>query len=522
MNHRRVTLTGIKKPAIVWFCLAIAGVVVIRWFTQNGISLWEDSFDYITAASSLAEGRGYGRLDGYGAFRPLTHFPPAYPLLLAGLEIIGVGIYDGARWLNAVLFGLLIFGSGWLVYRLTRSAAWSIAAAGLVLVSETLIYAHLWALTEPLYLALTVTCLIALGSYISRPNRRAPLLIGAAAASLALLTRYAGIATTMAGAAALIVLAYRPLRRRLLDAGLFLGIAAAPAALFLLRNLSLAGTVTDDPSPTWQPPLRDEWVETLRIVLSWFLPDVVMERLDSGAIIMIAIVSLVLLIALLAWVFRLRQTADRSGDKDTWPFLWILMFYLLAYLLVYPGALFWMERLFPADERLLTPILWALLLLVPGLMGVAWRRSQRLPRILLLAAFGALVTVQLLRAWGLPSIYSRMSLGFASDRWRESETIAAINQFPNVLIYSNEIQSIYFLADRNAIFVPTPYNPATLVTRSDYPAALEQMRDNMREQDARLVLFQPWALDDTYLQQLTAGLLLGGDFDDGQWYYWPQ
>jgi hypothetical protein len=140
----------------------------------------------------------------------------------------------------------------------------------------------------------------------------------------------------------------------------------------------------------------------------------------------------------------------------------------------------------------------------------------------LLAAFGALVTVQLLRAWGLPSIYSRQSLGFASDRWRESETIAAINHFPNVLIYSNEIQSIYFLADRNAIFVPTPYNPATLVTRSDYPAALEQMRDNMREQDARLVLFQPWALDDTYLQQLTAGLLLGGDFDDGQWYYWPQ
>lgn len=521
MNPEGSTPSDYRKPAIVLFILAVAGLVVIRWFTQNGISLWEDSFDYITAAFSLAEGQGYGRIDGYGAFRSLTHFPPAYPLALAGMEVIGVGVYAGARWLNAFLFGALIFGSGWLVFRLTRSSIWSIVCAGLVLVSETLIYAHLWALTEAFYLTLTVLCLLALGAYITKPDKRTPLLMGAAAASLALLTRYAGVATVIAGVAALILLVYRPLRRRLVDAGLFLGVALAPTALFVLRNLSLAGTATDDPPPTWQPPLPEEWIETLRIVLAWFMPDVVMNNLSDTAIVAVAILSLVLLVALLVWVLKLRGSKAPATDSESGPFLWILIIYTLAYLLVYPGALFWMERLFPADERLLTPIHWALLLLVPGLVGLAWRRSRRLAKTVLLIGFGALLAVQLLRARGLPTVYARQSLGFASDAWRESETIAAIDQFPNVLIYSNEIQSIYFLAERNAIFLPTPYNPATLVRRADYPAALEQMREKMQENDARLVIFRPQSLEPSYFQDLTQGLELGGQFSDGEWYYWP-
>jgi hypothetical protein len=522
VNNREDNGPEFVKPALVWLTLAIIGVIVIRWFTQNGISLWEDSFDYITAAFSLTEGRGYGRIDGYGAFRPLTHFPPAYPLLLAGMEAIGVGVYAGARWLNAVLFGALIFGSGWLVYKLTRSSAWSIATSGLVLISETLIYAHLWALTEPLYLSLTVICLISLGAYISKPDRRTPLLIGAAAASLALLTRYAGIATTIAGTTALLLLTYRPLRRRLLDAGLFVSIAVIPTALFILRNISLAGNPTEDPAPTWLPPTGDEWIETLRVVLSWFMPDVVMNRLSETAIIAGAIAGLGLLTVLLVWVLRPRDSTPRPTKSGSKLFLWILVFFILAYLLVYPGALFWMQRLFPADERLLTPVLWALLLLLPGLFGLAWQRNRGLSRAVILAGFGALLSVQLLRARGLPSVYARESLGFASDTWRESETLAAVNQFPDVPIYSNEIQSIYFLAGRNAIFVPTPYNATTLVMHSDYPVALERMREMMREEGARLVLIRLDSLDESYLQDLTTGLELGGQLNDGAWYYWPE
>jgi hypothetical protein len=522
VNDKEDAQSGLLKPAIVWLVLAIIGVLVIHWFTQNGIGLWEDSFDYITAAFGLVERGQYGRIDGYGDVRPLTHFPPAYSLALAGLEAIGVGVYAGARWLNAILFASLIFGSGLSIYLMTRSSLWSILAAGLTLLSETLIVAHLWALTEPLYLALNMISLLSIAVYISRSESRRPLLLAAAAASLALLTRYAGLATVAAGALVLLLMTYKPLRRRLIDLGIFLLVSALPTALFILRNIGLTGTATDDPSLAWHPPAGEEWIETLRVGLTWFLPDVLTDRLGDAAVLLISILGLALIVGLLVFVLRSSSLREGDGERTSKALLWSFIAYVGAYLLVFLATIYLLRRITPADERLLTPLHWAVLVLVPTILGLVWQRSRRNGKVLVALAFCALLSVQLLRAKGLPSVYSRESLGFASDGWRTSETIAGVEEFPDVILYSNEIQALYFLADRNAVFVPTPYNPATLITREDYPEALRQMREMMREEGARLVLFRPQSLDESYFQDLTAGLEVGGQFNDGEWYYWPE
>jgi hypothetical protein len=88
--------------------VAVAGAILMLIFTRRGIGLWEDSFDYITAAKSLVEQGRLGRMDGLGAFRPLTHFPPGYPALLAVLNAPGFEILGAARRLNTFLFGALI------------------------------------------------------------------------------------------------------------------------------------------------------------------------------------------------------------------------------------------------------------------------------------------------------------------------------------------------------------------------------------------------------------------------------
>ena len=63
---------------IVLAALAVLGTALMLLMTRKGIGLWEDSFDYITAAINVvAEGR-LGRYDGFGDFRPLTHFPPGW------------------------------------------------------------------------------------------------------------------------------------------------------------------------------------------------------------------------------------------------------------------------------------------------------------------------------------------------------------------------------------------------------------------------------------------------------------
>ena len=133
--------SGASMPRLLGIAglIALAGVgaIMMRVMTQRGIGLWEDSFDYITAARSLVEEGRLGRVDGLGAFRPLTHFPPAYPWLLALLETAGFDIYDAARWLNVVLFALLIFLSGISLWWATGSAVWGIGYSALVLSSQS-------------------------------------------------------------------------------------------------------------------------------------------------------------------------------------------------------------------------------------------------------------------------------------------------------------------------------------------------------------------------------------------------
>jgi len=140
--------------------LAIAGAAVMAYFTRRGIGLWEDSFDYITAARTLVESGRLGRIDGFGNFRPMTHFPPAYPWALALFDSAGLDIYSAARWLNVGLFGLTILLTGTCLRKATGSTRWGIVGAALVLSSEVLIGVHLWALTEPMYLTLALSSIL--------------------------------------------------------------------------------------------------------------------------------------------------------------------------------------------------------------------------------------------------------------------------------------------------------------------------------------------------------------------------
>jgi len=80
---------------------------------------------------------------------------------------------------------------------------WALAAAGLVSTSEVLIGVHLWALTEPLYLILGLAALLLMGAYLAPHARGVFLVLAGLASASALLRRYAGAATVIAGACAL-------------------------------------------------------------------------------------------------------------------------------------------------------------------------------------------------------------------------------------------------------------------------------------------------------------------------------
>jgi hypothetical protein len=97
-----------------------------------------------------------------------------------------------------------------------------LAAAGLVSTSEVLIGVHLWALTEPLYLVLGLAALLLTGAYLAPHARGVFLVLAGLASASALLRRYAGAATVIAGACALGLLQGQERGRKRGDLLLFL------------------------------------------------------------------------------------------------------------------------------------------------------------------------------------------------------------------------------------------------------------------------------------------------------------
>ena len=171
-----------------------------------------------------------GRVTGLGIYKPMTHYPPFYSMVLALFERCGMPALDAGRWISISAFGLSIILAGLIVYQVTRSKVFSLLTALLVICSNVVLRTFSWALSEPLYIVLLLLSFFLLGVYLQALNRRW-LVLAAVSASLALLTRYVGFAPAAALSLALLSNRRFSWARRLTDAVIFLSIAGAPTML---------------------------------------------------------------------------------------------------------------------------------------------------------------------------------------------------------------------------------------------------------------------------------------------------
>src|SRR6187397_401684 len=75
--------------------------------TREGVGLSPDADTYIALAKQLAAGETLHATTGTAGSTlnaPATHYPPLYPLMLAGTSKLGIEITTGARWLNMLAF----------------------------------------------------------------------------------------------------------------------------------------------------------------------------------------------------------------------------------------------------------------------------------------------------------------------------------------------------------------------------------------------------------------------------------
>ncbi len=247
--------------------LSLIGIVLALISTSRyGVGLSTDSASYISAARSLLAGNGYLYFDG----RLFVAFPPLFPTVLAILGLIGIEPLDGARFVNAFVFGLIIFTSGKLFQMAIKSKAIVILGTVSILFSYPLLRVSTYAWSEPLFVLLAILFIIYIPRFLN-VRGFVTLFSLSILAALSCLQRYMGVTIILTGFALIIFLTKAHLRERLKYAIVFGVMSITPCVIWILRNYMLTSRFTGTRPPSQRTLLLNTF-STLRCLTTWFVP----------------------------------------------------------------------------------------------------------------------------------------------------------------------------------------------------------------------------------------------------------
>ncbi len=483
----------IKPPIIymAWFFsllfLGLVGVLSVLYSTRWGAGLSDDSFYYIRAARDW--------LAGYG-FNLTPHFPPILPLLLSATGLIGLDPLVAVRWINALLFGLNIYLTGWLIYRISHSLVFSITGALLFLASNTLIEAHSWAMSEPLYISFSLLGMLFFCK-ASRTWQPFQILIAGLLFGLAAASRYIGVSLLIAGA--FVLLTWKPPSATLVGGRRYRSIfwfalaGIAPLFAWIIRNQVLTGRATTR-ALGWHPMGSNQLLEGLNTTLLWVSPG----RLVHGKE-LIWLGGVILLLS--GWVvWKVAGERDFIHHQTRALLRSRLIYFLIVYLFSYSITLILARTLFdsriPLDSRLLSPILSVSIILLMALIAKLWTEGGLAVRSAVLLCCFYLLFVNGTRSFETIQSYHEAGRGYAGARNHISETYAYLRNRPDIPVFSNALAGIYFWTGRDTDPIPSS-------------SGVEVMKADMRQTGAYLVIFDsiPVELYQVSQDELTEGLV---------------
>ena len=216
--------TFITKP--YWFyglilVLILLGGYLLFYDMNFGPWAFSDSAEYIISAKNLVEGYGLGVHAPNGAFMPLTLHPPFYSMLLAPFLFLNLDIFITIKWLNILFFTGSLFLVAYGIFRISQSTLWALTVAIIFLVSPALLDNFTGAMSEPLFIFLSIANFIFLNLYI-KEKKKWYFWVAIITAGLATLTRYIGLTSIFTGVVLLLLFSEGTWKKRI---GLSIGYA---------------------------------------------------------------------------------------------------------------------------------------------------------------------------------------------------------------------------------------------------------------------------------------------------------
>ena len=509
--------------------LMVVGTFLVLRATPEGLGLSDDSIAYIAGARSLLAGDGY-REAWLATNQPVTHFPPGFPSTLMFLGWFGLDPLRGARFLNALLFGLNAGLLGILGWRMTPSLTAGLMLSALFVLSGDLLQVHTFAMSEPLFIFLSLLSFWMFDLYFELPPSSVGrgvagewwwLAAGGAFAGLAYLTRYAGLALAATFIVAIVVLRSN-WRKRFTSIGIFLG-GFLPWVLFwALRNRIVAESATNR-SFAWHPITADNietglrtFTEFLVPVPSWFRVIVKTPGLPQATLITI-------LGAILVWVCakawntltkpRKAEELKRGGKESREVITFTTALYLFAYLASIVASMTMFDAATKFKLRILAPVFVCLLILLVY-AGIWLSKRNRVAVVafaLIFLGFSFYEQNITVNTW------AKGGIGYASFQWYDSEAMAYLRALPeDVAIFTNEPGAVYLYTGWSAYVLPSGYDSARAEFVPGFEEGVRLMQEEVNAGRAVLAVFDRGDNIAGEVDALSEGLYLAhrsaGDF----------
>jgi hypothetical protein len=444
-----MSLASSLKKNIDSLVAAAAGFFIIFLFTRHGgIGICPDAVVYSTTAENL---HTTGRLEDYGQ-GPLIDFPAFYPVFLSALMLLtGLKPLLFAPYLNALLFAVLIYLAGYIMEQFSYRSRWyKTAVLSCIVLSPALLedYSMLW--SETLFMVWLLLFMIALHRYFQSYSRNA-LIAAAMMASLACVTRYAGITIIATGGLLLLLDMKLPWQRKLTDLVLYSLISPLLLIINLARNYAVSGTMMGDREKSITS-LSENTQDVGSVFCDW-LPFLHRHHAAEIGIVVLAIAGLVFLSLRQLW--RHRRITNYENIAAVFSLIYVLFMIITATI----------SRFETLNSRFLSPAFIPLLWSGSSWIVPASQQSNKPAKKWLMVLAGAFIflsfqynqyeidsnTWEDVKDAGIP--------GYTEDQWRYSETVLYIQKdsLPfkkDYSVYSDADDAIYFFTGKIANYLP--------------------------------------------------------------------
>lgn len=439
--------------------LSLCGSFLLLYTTPQGLGLNDDSIAYIAAARSLMVGDGF-REAWLISNNPMTHFPPGFPSVLALIGLVtGLDPLRGARVFNALLFGLNVGLTGWLGWRMTGSRLASLLVAIVTLSSSPLLYVHSRAMSEPLYIFLTLLSFLLLDLYFERSQGQSIhislLIILGTVLGWAYLSRYAALslfATILAG----LLILHGDWRKRLQSSGILLLSTLPWIVAWSIRNRIVGGTYTNR-HMGWHPITLENWelgvstlAEFLIPVHTWRRPVLRLPGVFETLLILIGL-------SLLVWVLvKGLPRLFKSVQGQTYASLTFTnALYIIGYLTLLITTMTLFDPATKFQVRILSPTYISFLLLLTVIGHWLWKRKTILWRSIVVLSTLGFLTMFSFSQFAFVENFRESGGTFAKEKWENLDALDAIQKLPeDIVILTNEPGVVYLYTGRPAGVLP--------------------------------------------------------------------